>query len=931
MLDSEPPSKAAFKKFINNQIRSSHNDWLKSKIQKSSSLRLIHPDDFDFERKHLSPVISSASTKREVIALKLTVYHLIGEYKCGANLFRIRLKNSPQCEYCGHEDDNSEHAILQCGILDDNSRHADLIQDVIALVSEDKKVPADSIKDYYTANKNTFAQFLLNPISNGNSNFLKISYKSKICTNIILTAQEVILNAHNLRSKAQKICEVEGRYGKQTRSHRGSHHRGRGRHLPSQGRSSKFNKITRYFKSTSSKISKSDRDHEALSRKPIDDELERGKKQPSWLSNAKTSDQILLGSIAPKIQASITCTLNAWGRFMWSRHWTLRLHHHDAEDNLILWSSYRHDVLNSIKMMLLDQFLPEAVNDLCGHLPMISGVPPNKKWDEPCPVAIYYSDWPEDLHCHLLQKSDVMTHIFITIDNDAHANPQNLERIISQRDFQLFTDARERYQAYRSESLEDWARIQMISSASVVTFTDKDNTSEELFNSLSAFSQLTYPGKSIIQSEESGIQWSVRKDEKLCTRKKNGEWMGTNDPKAALLSLMPRGDGCMKYLSHSLPLFPTYQEEGNVKIHMEMPRRRAYKDLLERALNTSKIEKDDLKTELMLINRTAMQLSRHNENLMRQKTEVEKRLSDTMCRPLSGFHLAGEEEKIIEAKVSEVLHRLVDTKKSLETLRWLKEADDDSPTNTGVTFGGTQIKEIPDIDDIATLRKAEAKLGELNQKLKEEKEWLRGERVSSTPNVVARLKPQIDSSISSTATSGDLGSSSAQRGSPGAIVKNPVDNTSFKFGNHDGNASVFQFGVKQGDSDCPATFLKKKRTIQALVTTTYPDGTQKKAKEAVSEDYFIGKIEAKKLSSAATQDQGTEVLRTDNEVDQEADLTDGGVSGIVRLNISSEVTQEPPLTPGTIMKQNFKSLVEATKDVQPPNTAEKKAGGNEID
>ena len=110
----------------------------------------------------------------------------------------------------------------------------------------------------------------------------------------------------------------------------------------------------------------------------------------------------------------------------------------------------------------------------------------------------------------------------------------------------------------------------------------------------------------------------------------------------------------MKYLSHSLPLFPTYQEDGNVKIHTEMPRRRAVRDLLERALNTSKIERDQLKTELMLINRTALQLSRHNENLLRQKAEVEKRLSDTMCRPLSGFQLAGEEEKIIEAKVSEV-------------------------------------------------------------------------------------------------------------------------------------------------------------------------------------------------------------------------------------------------------------------------------------
>ena len=72
-----------------------------------------------------------------------------------------------------------------------------------------------------------------------------------------------------------------------------------------------------------------------------------------------------------------------------------------------------------------------------------------------------------------------------------------------------------------------------------------------------------------------------------------------------------------------------------------------------------------------------------------------------------------------------------------------------------------------------------------------------------------------------------------------------------------------------------------------MVMTTYPDGSQKKKKEEVPFT-LSAKNEAKKLSSAATHDHGTKVLRTDAETDAEADLTDSGVSGIIRLNISED-------------------------------------------
>ena len=459
------------------------------------------------------------------------------------------------------------------------------------------------------------------------------------------------MEAHNARCKAKRILEVGGRYGSKPTKNggRGSHHRRRGHNLHPQGKSVRLNKITRYFKSNSSKISKSERDHSSFQKKPGDEDLEKGRRPPKWLSISTDSDQILMASVAPKLQASITATLNTWGRYRWGAHWTLRLHHHEAEDELILMSSYRPELLNSIKMMILDCFLPEGVSDLCSHMPLLCGKVPEGRWDEAVPVAIYYTDWREDVQCHLMQKTEVMTHLFLTIRDDPHANSQNLAKTISKRDFELFKNASLRYRAYRAENMLDWARVQMVK-MTIVTFTDRDNTNEDLFLSLSALSQLTYPGKSVIQAHESCVKWDITKDEKLCARERNGEWVSTVDTKELLSTLWPEVSA-RRYVGQRHPLFPTYWDEGVVKTHTVLPKRRPVKDALEEKLTTIKEERDKFSTELKLVNRTVSQVTKHNETLLKQKAEVEKRLSDASGRPLSGFYLSGEEERRIKDKV----------------------------------------------------------------------------------------------------------------------------------------------------------------------------------------------------------------------------------------------------------------------------------------
>ena len=195
----------------------------------------------------------------------------------------------------------------------------------------------------------------------------------------------------------------------------------------------------------------------------------------------------------------------------------------------------------------------------------------------------------------------------------------------------------------------------------------------------------------------------------------------------------------------------------------------------------------------------------------------------------------------------------------------------------------------------------------MNQKLKEETEWTRGQRISSTPTRASRRKPCLDeSSLTSGMTQeprwksvpdgSSLTSGMTQElaSSPPRNLK-PPNNTeeSQTFGSQD-IGDPFKLGIKQGESDCPATFIKKQKTIHAMVTTTYPDGTQSKGKEDVPEDYFVGKTEARKLSYAATQ-QNTEVLRTDNEADNEGDYSEGNMSGCpARIGWTLPATQWAP-------------------------------------
>ena len=207
----EPPEKNTFKNFANEKIKQYYSEKLRSKIQRSVSLRLIHPDDFDFMSKKLSPLITTAYTRREVVGMKINILHLVGEYRCGDNQARIRVRNNPACDYCDADLDNSEHAIMKCGILKENAAFWAQLHEIQTWMQTELILNKSEINHLIESDPDTFSRWVLNPLSKGNHSGLILNTGQRNLCNLIRCTQELILICHNARSRARRARERSGR------------------------------------------------------------------------------------------------------------------------------------------------------------------------------------------------------------------------------------------------------------------------------------------------------------------------------------------------------------------------------------------------------------------------------------------------------------------------------------------------------------------------------------------------------------------------------------------------------------------------------------------------------------------------------------------------------------------------------------------------
>ena len=238
--------KNAFKEFAHGKIQNYYSEKLKSKIQRSSSLRFIHEDDFDFRDKKLHPLITTAYTKKEVVAMKINILHLIGEYKCGSNLFRICVKKTPASKYCKDDNDTSEHVLLHCKVVTgcaDIQRQLDCI---VQWLSNEKVIPKEDIISLIQHDYKKFTSLLINPTSAGNPSNLRIEKDHKFICILIRKLQLYQLLCHNARSRSGKIKNVPTKpSGVVLSSKVGKGRAMFGRKLAPAA--SSMNKISRYF------------------------------------------------------------------------------------------------------------------------------------------------------------------------------------------------------------------------------------------------------------------------------------------------------------------------------------------------------------------------------------------------------------------------------------------------------------------------------------------------------------------------------------------------------------------------------------------------------------------------------------------------------------------------------------------------------------
>ena len=158
-------------------------DISNGRIFRSALYRFVFQDDFSYARKSLHPLITAATTRKEIIGLKLNVLHLIMEYPNGENKERVKVRKSKLCSIC--EDvgksilDSTEHNLFFCECLRDDAAADSARAKIIALIATMRNISQRSITQLILSEPTTAALVILNPTSSGLPQKFKINHDHK--------------------------------------------------------------------------------------------------------------------------------------------------------------------------------------------------------------------------------------------------------------------------------------------------------------------------------------------------------------------------------------------------------------------------------------------------------------------------------------------------------------------------------------------------------------------------------------------------------------------------------------------------------------------------------------------------------------------------------------------------------------------------------
>ena len=182
ILKSTPIEKNTFKKFIKEKIGTFHLENSESKLMRSNLYRFIFKDDFSFERKKVSPMISAATTRKQIVGLKLNILHLIMEYPNNENRTRISTKKSKLCDICLEDGievvDSTEHNLFSCTCIKGEQIAATALAEIISIICSINSIDSVTITRLIASDPTQASLLLVNPCSSGLSAPFRVSFEN---------------------------------------------------------------------------------------------------------------------------------------------------------------------------------------------------------------------------------------------------------------------------------------------------------------------------------------------------------------------------------------------------------------------------------------------------------------------------------------------------------------------------------------------------------------------------------------------------------------------------------------------------------------------------------------------------------------------------------------------------------------------------------
>ena len=754
MLEREPPSKQAFKAFAHGKIKSYYSERLKSKIQRSSSLRYIHEDDFDFRDKKLHPLITTAYNKREVVAMKINILHLIGEYKCGANLFRIAIKKSPSCEYCEDDSDTSEHVLLKCTPVVESAEVQRQLDEILTWLSNVKSVSKGELVTYIKDNWEKFGRWLLNPSSAGNDNRIRVERDHNSICNLIRKTQCYLLACHNARSKAKKIKDVStkrpGVQSSKVGKNRALHRRQLAPVAPGSSR------ITKFLSKSNNNNQAAEDEFQASGLTYTDeDRLRLAKGGCSF--GEDTGAQLIAISTAGNINPIITAKNYDWGRQMKCRQAVIRFHEHEGQSIFLLVTAINAGILASIKVTTLSGLGPEAAADLCHYAPYILSPAPTSKWDAECPVWMMWSTWPSQLKIHVVRKSEVHCHLELTSEGEG-GWPCTLQPYMSEDDFANFEACQERYMTRRIEDLQSWANNKVEGGNSrTLHFKPNDSLSGEMWDTVSRLMEASSPGRSAylagLLGTGTGAGWALNAASEMSSVTTTGYWRANTNPVEYLSRILQvKPDALVRYNGEEVvPRAPRWVD-GRVS---GSPR--CEKDAIRNVLSGAMEEIEILKTELTSQNRTTETFQKRNKTLQEDVSRLRQQLAESERRRYN-LSLTSEESfnwpvedrekeraKAEEKKIAKVVRHVMAAMDAInvpnpEVEEAYRQANADQEQDPYYPPGERYVQEVDTEEDRLMKARAEIKLERISaekrkREAEQEQEALGDPQHASTPAV----------------------------------------------------------------------------------------------------------------------------------------------------------------------------------------------------